>query len=129
MYPVRRSFSFHHQRSGILDRPPSRAMTAEYTSAFSRRDAPELAGNPANLTPASGRQDHTTSPYATITVRHAPKARATTSRPPHPIPRKMTTMIRPSFGTGRRKKELICARCQAIFGKSEMMQALAGKSA
>src|SRR5882724_12570599 len=28
--------------SGILDRPPSRTMTAEYVAAFSRRDAPEL---------------------------------------------------------------------------------------
>jgi hypothetical protein len=28
--------------SGILDRPPSRTMTIEYTFAFSRRDAPKL---------------------------------------------------------------------------------------
>jgi hypothetical protein len=69
----------------------------------------------ANLTPASGRQDHTTSPYATIAVRPAHKARATTSRPPHPIPRKMTIMIRPSFGTGRSHKKLICLQRQVYF--------------
>jgi hypothetical protein len=42
----------------------------------------------AGLTPASERQDHTTSPYATDVVRPAHQARATSLRPPHPIPRK-----------------------------------------
>jgi hypothetical protein len=49
-----RPLIFHHQRSGILGRPlepvigrriaPTRwrAMTTEYASAFSRRDAPEV---------------------------------------------------------------------------------------
>ena len=36
---------------------------------------------PANLTPASGRQDHTTSPSATSVARLAPPP-----RPPHPAP-------------------------------------------
>jgi len=36
----------------------------------------------ANLTPASGRQDHTTSPSATCRARLA-----LPSRPPHPVPR------------------------------------------
>ena len=35
-YPVRRSFSIHHIRSGILGRPLSRAMTAGYASAIPR---------------------------------------------------------------------------------------------
>jgi hypothetical protein len=50
-YPVRRSFSIHHQRSGILDHPLSRMMTAGYVACsrssnvhVSSRDAlaPEL---------------------------------------------------------------------------------------
>jgi hypothetical protein len=54
----------------------------------------------ANLTPASGRQDHTTSPYAATSLvrslsdrsraHHPPCdrfARKTLPRPPHPIPR------------------------------------------
>src|ERR1700682_5444607 len=55
----------------------------------------------ANLTPASGRQDHTTSPYAatslvrSLLIAHRPfanppcnpVARKTLPRPPHPIPR------------------------------------------
>src|SRR5882724_6816804 len=54
----------------------------------------------ANLTPASGRQDHTTSPYAatslvrSLLIAHKsfnspcnPFARKTLPRPPHPSPR------------------------------------------
>src|SRR5882672_2691518 len=54
----------------------------------------------ANLTPASGRQDHTTSPYAatslvrSLLIAHKsfnspcnPIARKTLPRPPHPSPR------------------------------------------
>ncbi len=44
----------------------------------------------ANLTPASGRQDHTTSPYASGAVR-----RLAPSRPPHPAPRFVTTARTP----------------------------------
>src|SRR6266702_8825487 len=55
--------------------------------------------NSANLTPASGRQDHTTSPYAatslvrSLLIAHKsfnspcnPVARKTLPRPPHPMP-------------------------------------------
>ena len=60
-----------------------------------------LAGQiPRNLTPASGRQDHTTSPYASASfVRHA-IARLTLPRPPHPAPTSVTIMIRPSVWDG-----------------------------
>ena len=51
----------------------------------------------ANLTPASGRQDHTTSPSASKRVRHARRL-----RPPHPAPTSVTIAIRPSVRTGRR---------------------------
>src|SRR5260221_14431955 len=55
--------------------------------------------NSANLTPASGRQDHTTSPYAATSLVRSlgdrsrahrppcnPVARKTLPRPPHPVP-------------------------------------------
>src|SRR5882672_2435987 len=68
----------------------------------------------ANLTPASGRQDHTTSPYAatslvrSLLIAHRPfanppcdpVARKTLPRPPHPIPTFVTIMIRPSYRDG-----------------------------
>jgi hypothetical protein len=68
--------------------------------------------NSANLTPASGRQDHTTSPYAatslvrSLLIAHGPfanppcdpVARKTLPRPPHPHPAFLTIMIRPSVG-------------------------------
>src|SRR5713101_7479242 len=70
----------------------------------------------ANLTPASGRQDHTTSPYAAAPFVSSPfdrsqisrpalhhVARLTLPRPPHPTPRFVTIMIRPSFGLGWEK--------------------------
>jgi hypothetical protein len=52
---------------------------------------------PRNLTPASGRQDHTTSPSAISNARLA-----SLSRPPHPVPTFVTIAIRPSDrdGTG-----------------------------
>src|SRR6266478_6240563 len=69
--------------------------------------------NSANLTPASGRQDHTTSPYAatslvrSLLIAHKsfnspcnPVARKTLPRPPHPIPTFVTIMIRPSSRDG-----------------------------
>src|SRR5882672_10820244 len=70
--------------------------------------------NSANLTPASGRQDHTTSPYAatslvrSLLIAHRPfanppcnpVARKTLPRPPHPIPTFVTIMIRPSSRHG-----------------------------
>src|ERR1700681_3259896 len=70
----------------------------------------------ATLTPASGRQDHTTSPYAAAPFVSSPfdcsqifrpalhhVARLTLPRPPHPTPRFVTIMIRPSCGLGWEK--------------------------
>src|SRR6202795_3872946 len=68
----------------------------------------------ANLTPASGRQDHTTSPYAATSLVRSlltahgpfanppcnPVARKTLPRPPHPHPASVTIAIRPSGGVG-----------------------------
>jgi hypothetical protein len=66
----------------------------------------------ADLTPASGRQDHTILPSAKSVSRQRavdrsrgqknppcdPIARKTLPRPPHPAPRFVTIMIRPSVG-------------------------------
>src|SRR5260370_25791463 len=41
----------------------------------------------ADLTPALGRQNHTTSPYASASFVRLAFARLTLSRPPHPAPR------------------------------------------
>jgi len=49
----------------------------------------------ANLTPASGRQDHTTSPSVP-----APLVSAPPPRPPHPAPTSVTIAIRPSHQGG-----------------------------
>src|ERR1700687_1585923 len=67
----------------------------------------------ANLTPASGCQDHTTSPYAAtslvrvLLIAHRsfdppcnPVARKTLPRPPQPTPASVTIAIRPSYGVG-----------------------------
>ena len=75
-------FCHRRQRTNVLSKPG----WADATSA--------------NLTPASGRQDHTTSPYATtslvrsLLIAHKsfdlpcdPVARKTLPRPPHPSPR------------------------------------------
>src|SRR5882672_7190449 len=85
--------------------------------------------NSANLTPASGRQDHTTSPYAatslvrSLLIAHKsfnspchPIARKTLPRPPHPIPTFVTIMIRPSSRDGMaRVVVLICPTGQAEY--------------
>ena len=52
-----------------------------------------------HLTPASGRQDHTTSPSAKV-----PLVSSAQPRPPHPAPTSVTIAKRPSFeGAGRRR--------------------------
>ena len=80
--------------------------------------------NSAHLTPASGRQDHTTSPYAatslvrTLLIAHRPfanppcdpVARKTLPRPPHPHPASVTIAIRPSGGVG-------CESCRFDLGQ------------
>jgi hypothetical protein len=83
----------------------------------------------ANLTPASGRQDHTTSPYAGNISRPRavdrsqahhppcnPVARKTLPRPPHPHPASVTIAIRPSCGVGWREfVEMICPTGEAKY--------------
>jgi len=52
----------------------------------------------ANLAPASGRQDHTTSPSALAALVFAPL-----SRPSHPAPTSVTIAKTPPLGTGWRE--------------------------
>ena len=63
----------------------------------------------ADLTPALGRQNHTTSPYAALRSSSAPTA-STASRPAS-----VTIASRPSVGRDVRISELICPRRQAKF--------------
>src|SRR5882672_1143632 len=89
----------------------------------------------ANLTPASGRQDHATSPYATTSFvsspfdrsqvfqlalpsRCAPDAAASTAS--HPA--SLTIRIRPSVGrdTKSSRSDLGCVGTEIFFGKSEI---------
>jgi hypothetical protein len=58
----------------------------------------------AGLTPASGRQDHTTSPYATIAVRPALKGACDIIASTASHPNVSNDGQRPSFGTGRTPK-------------------------
>src|ERR1700704_4312668 len=90
--------------------------------------------NSANLTPASGRQDHTTSPYAATSlvrslcksltglsparpaIHRAQNAAASTA----PLPASVTIMIRPSGGVGCESSRFdLGQREQIFFGKSE----------
>jgi hypothetical protein len=73
-----------------------------------RRDAMSIV---ANLTPASGRQDHTASPSAMTPLvwrRHP--------RPSHPAPTFVTIAKRPSWsGRTREEEPLICPSAQGQF--------------
>src|SRR5438876_10612349 len=55
----------------------------------------------ADLTPASGRQNHTTSPYASASFVRLAFASLTLPRPPHPIPNVDDVAQRPSVGRDR----------------------------
>src|SRR5713101_9938704 len=89
--------------------PPSSAEQGFVTARLGRR-------NSANLTPASGRQDHTILPSAkaslvrVLLIAHKPFdqscdpiARKTLPRPPHPAPTSVTIAKRPSVWDGMRK--------------------------
>ncbi len=82
----------------------------------------------ANLTPASGRQDHTTSPYAGNISRPRavdrsqahhppcnPVARKTLPRPPHPHPASVTIAIRPSVGWDARVLDVIWGKWEQKY--------------
>jgi hypothetical protein len=75
----------HHRFTGAIRHSPRNGFNGLLRAlpgdrAFLSPSQAEL--NSANLTPASRRQDHTTSPSASRTVRQR-----CASRPPHPAPR------------------------------------------
>jgi len=96
------------------------------------------AAPPQDLTPASGRQDHTTSPYATTSFVSAPfdrsqilvrpalhhVSRLTLPRPPHPHPASVTIAIRPSVGRDGESSRIDLGQMgtEIFFGKSEIRQ-------
>src|ERR1700737_5389243 len=78
----------HHRFTGTPSFPCAMVLTACFVLSPGDRAflPPSFAENPANLTPASGRQDHTTSPYASAPFVRALFARLTLPRPSHPAP-------------------------------------------
>jgi hypothetical protein len=96
--------------------PPSSAEQGFVTARLGQQSS-------ANLTPASGRQDHTILPYASASFVSAPfdrsrilvgsalhhVSRLTLPRPPHPHPASVTIAIRPSGGVG-------CESCRFDLG-------------
>src|SRR5205807_1185061 len=78
---------------------------------------PSLAEDSTSLAPASRRQDHTTSPYASVhssTRSRAPETKASTASR---APRVVTIMIRPSCGRGMGEVIILISRIvkQNIF--------------
>src|SRR5713226_6550799 len=109
--PARNGFTAYFVLSPVTGLFCHRRLRTDVVSAPGRADPTS-----ATLTPASGRQDHTTSPYAAAPFVSSPfdrsqifrpalhhVARLTLPRPPHPTPRFVTIMIRPSCGLGWEK--------------------------
>jgi hypothetical protein len=106
--PARNGFTAYFELSPVTGLFCHRRLRSKVLSAPGRADRTS-----ANLTPASGRQDHTTSPYAGNISRpravdrsqaHRPPcdpvARKTLPRPPHPHPASVTIAIRPLWWGG-----------------------------
>ena len=79
----------HHGHTGITRHSPRNGFTAYFVLSpviglSCHRHLAELP--PRDLTPASRRQDHTTSPSAKASFVRALFARLTLPRPPHPVP-------------------------------------------
>ncbi len=107
--PVTGLFCHRRQRTNVFVCTLVSGLT--FLSAPGRADL-----NSANLTPASGRQDHTTSPYAatslvrSLLIAHKsfnppcnPIARKTLPRPPHPMPNVRDDRETPLCGPGCEK--------------------------
>jgi len=111
----------HHEYTGKTPGIP-RAMVLTVSFALSRVTGPCCHPRRrkllfTGLTPASGRQDHTTSPYVSTAVRpRAESARRRDLRPPHPVPTFVTMANVPLSGTGWRELiELICPTRKAEY--------------
>ena len=121
--PARNGFTVSFVLSPVTGLFCHRRPRIKVLSAPGRADSTS-----ANLTPASGRQDHTTSPYATTSlvrvplIAHRPKPalqsrrtqNAAASTASHPA--SVTIMIRPSCGVGWREfVEMICPTGEAKY--------------
>src|SRR5437899_6087156 len=108
--PARNGFTTYFVLSSVTGLVCHRRLRTNVASAPGWTDTTS-----ANLTPASGRQDHTTSPSAATSLvrtlvdhsraHHPPcdaLARKTLPRPPHPCPTFVTIAKRPSAWAGRR---------------------------
>src|ERR1700738_5048025 len=88
----------HHRSTGTPGIPCAMVLTVSFVLLCDRlvchRHRADMAGRgpvgptspPRDLTPASGRHDHTTSPSASAPFVRALFARLTLPRPPHPVP-------------------------------------------
>jgi hypothetical protein len=108
-----------HRFTGLNRHSLRNGFTAYFVlspvTGFVATVAPEKRELLEDLTPASGRQDHTTSPYATDVARPAHQARATSSRPPHPVPTLVTMADAPLPEQDGVDKPLIWVRRQVYF--------------
>jgi len=138
----------HHRFAGSVRLSPRNGFNGCFvissaTGLFCHRrsadvDASDPVGpetSPQNLTPASGRQDHTTSPYATSPLVCAPSVAheskgppcdhdcaPTLSRPPHPAPRSWRSRAAP---LGTRRPRHGC--WFALKGKGNILRIRAGQ--
>ena len=89
----------HHGRTGTPGIPARNGFNGLFRALLGDRAflSPSSARLLADLTPASRRQDHTTSPSAKSALSSAAPPASTASRPAS-----VTIAIRPSCGTGRR---------------------------
>src|SRR5712671_1473658 len=69
----------------------------------------------ADLTPALGRQNHTTSPYASASFVRLAIARLTPPRPPHPAPRFVTLRNAPLWDRTSGVMEVIWVKREAKY--------------
>jgi len=110
--------SIHSGGTGYIRHSPRNGFNAYFvlspvTGLFCHRRSQD---NPATLTPASGRQDHTTSPSASSAfVSHAISVHRI------PLPTSVTIAIRPSCGGGTAgRKHNFCFSESEIFRRGEL---------
>jgi hypothetical protein len=94
----------HHGRTGITRRFLRNGFNGLFRALPGDRaflpPSPPRSLLPENLTPASGRQDHTTSPSASAPFVRAKCLRCVLPRPSHPRPTSVTIAKRPSVWAG-----------------------------
>ena len=111
----------HHRFTGMTRLSPRNGFNGLLRALPGDRALlpPSLAKNPANLTPASGRQDHTTSPSTSTRSRQQRRL-----HPPHPAPNVRDDRETPLGGDGT-KSQYSCfyPAVKLNFGNSEVIVA------